>query len=65
MPLGSSAHRARSLTAKAGRQVAKLDPSDRTPATAWMAPKCRDSKMLEADVDEILDNFGTKYKFAF
>ena len=24
----------------------------------WMAPKCRDSKMLEADVDEILDNFG-------
>ena len=31
----------------------------------WMAPKCRDSKMLEADVDEILDNFGTKYKFAF
>ena len=31
----------------------------------WMALKCRDSKMLEADVDEILDNFGTKYKFAF
>ena len=31
----------------------------------WMAPKCRDSKMLEADADEILDNFGTKYKFAF
>ena len=31
----------------------------------WMAPKCRESKMLEADVDEILDNFGTKYKFSF
>ena len=31
----------------------------------WMAPKCRDAKTLEADVDEILDNFGTKYKFAF
>ena len=31
----------------------------------WMAPKYRDSKMLEADADEILDNFGTKYKFAF
>ena len=30
-----------------------------------MVPKCRDSKMLEADVDEILDNFDTKYKFAF
>ena len=31
----------------------------------WRAPKCRDSKILEADVDEILDNFGTKYQFAF
>ena len=31
----------------------------------WMVPKCRDSKILEADVDEILDNFGTKYKFDF
>ena len=39
-------------------------PSDRTPATAWMAPKYRDSKMLEADVDEILDNFGIKYKLS-
>ena len=31
----------------------------------WMAPKCRTSEMLEADVDAILDNFDTKYKFAF
>ena len=31
----------------------------------WMAPKCRDSKILEADVDEIFDNFGTKYKLSF
>jgi transposase len=31
----------------------------------WMSVKCRDSKTLEADVDEILDNFGSKYKFAF
>ena len=31
----------------------------------WMVPKCRDSNMLEADADEILDNFDTKYKFAF
>ena len=30
----------------------------------WMVPKCRDSKMLEADVDEILDNFGIKYKLS-
>ena len=31
----------------------------------WMAVKCRNSAELEADVDEILDNFGTKYKFQF
>ena len=31
----------------------------------WMVPKCCDSKILKADADEILDNFGTKYKFAF
>ena len=32
---------------------------------SWMAAKCRDSQTLENDVDEILDNFGSKYKFAF
>jgi len=31
----------------------------------WMSVKCRDSKTLEADVDDILDNFGYKYKFDF
>ena len=31
----------------------------------WMAPKCRDSQMLENDVDEILQNFGTKFEFTF
>ena len=31
----------------------------------WMSPKCRDSKSLEADVEEILSNFGSKYEFAF
>jgi transposase len=31
----------------------------------WMAPKCRNSATLEADIDEIIDNFGTKYTFAF
>jgi transposase len=31
----------------------------------WMAVKCRDSETLETDVDQILDNFGVKYKFAF
>lgn len=31
----------------------------------WMSAKCRDSKTLEADVDEILDNFGSKYRFNF
>ena len=31
----------------------------------WMSVKSRDSKTLEADVDEILDNFGSKYKLAF
>ena len=100
MPLGSSTHRARSFTAKAGRQAAKLDPSDKAKSLepivkylktqrvtlyflppyspelnrierfwhatkfTWMVPKCRDSKMLEADVDEILDNFGIKYKLS-
>lgn len=31
----------------------------------WLTPKCRDPKMLEADVGEILTNFGDGYKFAF
>ena len=31
----------------------------------WMAVKCRDSVSLEKDVADILDNFGTKYNFAF
>lgn len=31
----------------------------------WMTPKCRDSKNLEADVDDIISNFGTKFQFAF
>jgi transposase len=31
----------------------------------WMSVKCRDSQTLENDVDEILDNFGSRYKFAF
>lgn len=31
----------------------------------WMAVKCRDAHMLEADVHEIVSNFGSKYKFAF
>ena len=31
----------------------------------WMAVKCRTAKELEADVGEILDNFGTTYKFDF
>jgi hypothetical protein len=28
-------------------------------------PKCRDKQTLEADVEEIMDNFGFKYQFAF
>ena len=31
----------------------------------WMEVKHRTEEMLEADVAHILDNFGTKYKFAF
>lgn len=31
----------------------------------WMAPKCRNSKELEADVDDMLENFGTKFQFSF
>ena len=31
----------------------------------WMQVKCRDHKTLKADIMEILDNFGSKYKLAF
>ena len=31
----------------------------------WMAVKCRNSQMLEADVSHILDNFGSAYKLDF
>lgn len=31
----------------------------------WMTPKYRDSKTLEADVEEIFSNFGSKYCFDF
>ena len=31
----------------------------------WMAVKCRNSVELEADVDHIISNFGTTYKFSF
>jgi len=31
----------------------------------WMAPKCRDAKVLEIDIGEILSNFGSKYTFSF
>jgi hypothetical protein len=31
----------------------------------WMAVKCRTAQMLEADVSDIVNNFGSKYKFAF
>ena len=31
----------------------------------WMAPKCRDSAALEADIDSILSNFGSDFKFGF
>jgi transposase len=31
----------------------------------WMSAKCRSSEQLEADVGDILDNFGTKFTFDF
>ena len=31
----------------------------------WLTPKCRDKKTLEADVEDIVDNFGSKYQFSF
>jgi transposase len=32
---------------------------------SWMSVKSRTSQILEEDVDEILNNFGSKYKFSF
>lgn len=31
----------------------------------WMAVKCRNAETLEADVEHIVSNFGSKFKFAF
>lgn len=31
----------------------------------WMAPRCRNSNELEADIDDMLTNFGTKFQFDF
>ena len=31
----------------------------------WMSVKTRDSNTLEADIEEILAGFGSKYKFNF
>jgi transposase len=31
----------------------------------WMAAKCRNSAMLEADIEEIFSNYGTKYQYDF
>ena len=31
----------------------------------WMAPKQRNAQTLEDDIDDMLDNFGAKFKFAF
>lgn len=31
----------------------------------WMAVKCRNSKELEVDIEEIFSNFGRKYQYAF
>lgn len=31
----------------------------------WMSVKCRNAEELEADVDEILENYGAKYIFKF
>jgi transposase len=31
----------------------------------WMPVKYRDQETLKADVEEILDNFGYKYKLSF
>jgi hypothetical protein len=31
----------------------------------WMSVKCRNSQMLEEDVGEVLNNFGSTYEFAF
>ena len=31
----------------------------------WMAAKCRNSASLEADIEEIFSNYGTKYQYEF
>ena len=31
----------------------------------WMAAKCRNSATLEADIEEIFSNYGTKYQYEF
>jgi transposase len=31
----------------------------------WLVPKCRNRQTLEADVEEIMDHFGSKYYFSF
>lgn len=31
----------------------------------WMVPKQRDAQALESDIDDMLENFGTKFKFSF
>lgn len=31
----------------------------------WMAFKARDAQTLEADIDKILNGFGTDYRFTF
>ena len=31
----------------------------------WMAPKCRDAKVLAIEIGELLSNLGLKYTFSF
>ena len=31
----------------------------------WMVPKQRDAQALESDIDNMLEKFGTKFKFSF
>jgi len=32
---------------------------------SWMGAKCRNSEMLQNDIEAFLSNFETKYKYAF
>ena len=41
------------------------DPTFRKRKYTWMVTKQRDAQSLEADIDDMLNNFGTKFKFAF